>query len=227
MNDMIKKSIMKKIRTQLGAKEGEAHRQLAVQQWLMQRKASLFGAPPSPENLAERVQYFTAAAVAAGAVVESETNLDLLPTLLRRLLEEHNLPRELVIMDESLEMLVEPLQREQDIMVHRQLITQPPTITPVTTLTISLFGVAETGTLLLASLPQSPSRLYFLPRAHIALLSCQQLLWRYEDALALFDQSDLPRALHFITGPSRTADIAQTIKKGMHGPEKLFIILVP
>ncbi|MEE8506129.1 MAG: LUD domain-containing protein, partial [Kiloniellales bacterium] len=36
----------------------------------------------------------------------------------------------------------------------------------------------------------------------------------------------LPRTVNLITGPSRTADIEQTILLGAHGPRRLHIILV-
>ena len=36
----------------------------------------------------------------------------------------------------------------------------------------------------------------------------------------------VPRAVNFITGPSRTADIEQTIELGAHGPRGLHIVLV-
>ena len=35
-----------------------------------------------------------------------------------------------------------------------------------------------------------------------------------------------PRAVHFISGPSRTADIEQTVTLGAHGPYRVHIVLV-
>ncbi|MCK7502398.1 MAG: LUD domain-containing protein [Comamonadaceae bacterium] len=37
---------------------------------------------------------------------------------------------------------------------------------------------------------------------------------------------DLPRAVNFISGPSRTGDIEQTIVLGAHGPYRVHLILV-
>jgi len=38
--------------------------------------------------------------------------------------------------------------------------------------------------------------------------------------------SSVPRALNLITGPSRTADIEQTIELGAHGPKRMHVLLV-
>ena len=36
----------------------------------------------------------------------------------------------------------------------------------------------------------------------------------------------LPRTVNFITGPSRSADIEQTIQYGAHGPRRLHILII-
>ena len=36
----------------------------------------------------------------------------------------------------------------------------------------------------------------------------------------------MPRALNLITGPSRTADVEQTIQLGAHGPRSVHVILL-
>jgi L-lactate dehydrogenase complex protein LldG len=95
-------------------------------------------------------------------------------------------------------------------------------------------GIAETGTLMLISGPESPTRNNFLPDTHIVVLRRAQLVASYEDGWTrLRDQlraSDgsvaLPRSVNFITGPSRTADIEQRIELGAHGPRRLHIVLI-
>jgi L-lactate dehydrogenase complex protein LldG len=39
-------------------------------------------------------------------------------------------------------------------------------------------------------------------------------------------EEGLPRAVNFISGPSRTADIEQTVTLGAHGPYRVHIIIV-
>ena len=63
---------------------------------------------------------------------------------------------------------------------------------------------------------------------HIAILRVDRLVERMEQAFALMQSEldQLPRATNFISGPSRTADIEQTIVIGAHGPRRVHIILV-
>ncbi len=95
-------------------------------------------------------------------------------------------------------------------------------------------GVAETGTLVLTSGPESPTSLNFLPLDHIVVVRADDIAGDYE---ALWDRirqqaaangtpGKLPRTVNWITGPSRTADIEQTLLLGAHGPQRLHIIMV-
>ncbi len=96
-------------------------------------------------------------------------------------------------------------------------------------LTGAFAGVAETGTLMLLSGPEGPTTLNFLPDNHIVVLKASQIVGPYEaawDRLRAADGGGLPRTVNFITGPSRTGDIEQTIQLGAHGPRRLHIILV-
>jgi L-lactate dehydrogenase complex protein LldG len=100
------------------------------------------------------------------------------------------------------------------------------------TLTRAVAGVAETGTLLLASGPATPTTLNFLPDANLVLLTEADIVGAYEDAWDrlrapnFLTGGDTPRTVNFITGPSRTADIAQELILGAHGPIHLHILLV-
>ncbi|SDG23861.1 L-lactate dehydrogenase complex protein LldG [Limimonas halophila] len=90
-------------------------------------------------------------------------------------------------------------------------------------------GVAETGTLFLHSDPHGPTTLNFLPEIHIVALSTRDLVGVYEDAWARLRADGagwVPRTVNMITGPSRTADIEQTLQLGAHGPRALHILLV-
>ena len=95
-------------------------------------------------------------------------------------------------------------------------------------LSVAVSGVAESGTLVLHSGPESPTTLNFLPDHHIVLLPQSQITGSYEDAWAALrnGSKDMPRTVNWVTGPSRSADIEQTLLLGAHGPRRLHILIL-
>ena len=97
-------------------------------------------------------------------------------------------------------------------------------------LVIAFAGIAETGTVMLLSSPASPATLNFLPEMHIVILPEAAIVGAYEDAWANLRAAAgagvMPRVVNWITGPSRTADIEQTLLLGAHGPRLLHILLL-
>jgi len=94
-------------------------------------------------------------------------------------------------------------------------------------LTPCFAAIAETGTLMLISGAETPTTLNFLPDTHIVLVYADQVVATYEDGWdRLRTYGRMPRAVNFITGPSRTGDIEQRIELGAHGPRRLHIVLV-
>lgn len=89
-------------------------------------------------------------------------------------------------------------------------------------------GIAETGTLMLPSAPDRPVTLNLLADTAIAVLRASAIVGAYEDGWDRLrgEVGDMPRNVMFITGPSRSADIEQTLELGAHGPRRLHIVLV-
>lgn len=89
-------------------------------------------------------------------------------------------------------------------------------------------AVAETGTVMLLSGPDSPATVSLLPETHIALVDTARIVATMEDAFALLraERGEVPRAINFVSGPSRTGDIEQTIVLGAHGPCRVHLILI-
>lgn len=89
-------------------------------------------------------------------------------------------------------------------------------------------GIAETGTLLLKSSALSPTGMNFLPDHHIVVLNAENIVTTMEEAWKRVKSEcgELPRTMNLISGPSRTADIEQTIQLGAHGPKYLHVILI-
>ena len=86
-------------------------------------------------------------------------------------------------------------------------------------------ALAETGTLTVQSGPQRSRLATLLPPVHLALVPAGRLTtdiftWASERAGAAF-----PANLVLISGPSKTADIEQTLAIGVHGPKRLIVIL--
>jgi L-lactate dehydrogenase complex protein LldG len=95
-------------------------------------------------------------------------------------------------------------------------------------ITGAFLGIAETGTLMLLSGPQTPATISLLPETHVAVVETGRIVATMEQAWDRLrvERGALPRAVNFISGPSRTADIEQTVTLGAHGPYRVLIIMV-
>jgi len=95
-------------------------------------------------------------------------------------------------------------------------------------------GIAETGTLMLPSDPARPTTLNILADTGIVVLRASRIVGAYEEAWDILraERADtltggfMPRNVMFVTGPSRSADIEQTLELGAHGPRRLHVVLV-
>jgi L-lactate dehydrogenase complex protein LldG len=95
-------------------------------------------------------------------------------------------------------------------------------------------GIAETGTLMLPSDPARPTTLNLLPDTEMVFLRASRIVGAYEEAWDLLrrERTDartggfMPRNVMLVTGPSRSADIEQTLELGAHGPRRLHILLL-
>jgi L-lactate dehydrogenase complex protein LldG len=91
----------------------------------------------------------------------------------------------------------------------------------------AMAGIAETGTLALASGPDNPVTLTFLADTHFVALRARDVMGGFEDFWAAWRARGLdPRTLNFVTGPSRSADIGQQLQLGAHGPLALHVFLI-
>ena len=97
-------------------------------------------------------------------------------------------------------------------------------------LSVAFAGIAETGTLALVSGADNPTTLNFLPDNHMVVVFKSDVVGEMESVFAklraAYGPGQAPRTLNFVTGPSRSADIEQTLLFGAHGPRRLHIVLV-
>jgi L-lactate dehydrogenase complex protein LldG len=186
------------------------------------------GSGPTPKRGqvagAERKALFVRMAQQALASVDEARSRTEVPGLVKTYLGQHNLPAEARLA---------PDPRITDL----DWASQPLLSTSVggtdgshpISVTGAFAGVAETGTLALASGAPSPTLLNFLPETHIVVVDAKDLAGTYEELWAKLKAQygeTMPRTLNLVTGPSRSGDIEQTILMGAHGPKRLHIIVV-
>jgi L-lactate dehydrogenase complex protein LldG len=91
-------------------------------------------------------------------------------------------------------------------------------------------AVAESGTVIQVSGAENPTTLNFLPEAHVVVLEAKDLMASYEEVWKRlrerYGEGAMPRSVNMISGPSRTADIEQTIVRPAHGPKNMHVIVV-
>ena len=94
-------------------------------------------------------------------------------------------------------------------------------------ITGTVAGIAETGTLMVRSGPDIANALHFLPDTHIAVVDAARIVGAYEDAFALLRAggAPMPRNVTLITGPSRSSDIERILQIGVHGPRTLHAVV--
>ena len=90
-------------------------------------------------------------------------------------------------------------------------------------------GVAETGSLVVLSGPDNPVTLNFLPDVHVIVLAAADLFGDIDSVWTKLrrdlGKGVMPRTVNVITGPSRSADIEQTLLLGAHGPRRLHVLI--
>jgi L-lactate dehydrogenase complex protein LldG len=93
--------------------------------------------------------------------------------------------------------------------------------------TTTLGGIAETGTLILWPDQNEPRMMSLVPPIHIAILEAGKLFNTFAEAVATMQwASSMPTNALLISGPSKSADIEQTLAYGVHGPKELVILLI-
>lgn len=174
---------------------------------------------PSPRidsNLADR---FVERAARLATDVERVAALSDVPAACARYLAMHRAPAAVVVWPDLLSLA----WREHGISVDARIARGDD----VVGITGAFAAIAETGTLMLLSGPTTPASVSLVPDIHIAVVRTGQLVPTMEDAWArLRAASAMPRAVNFVSGPSRTADVEQTVTLGAHGPRRVLILLI-
>jgi L-lactate dehydrogenase complex protein LldG len=94
------------------------------------------------------------------------------------------------------------------------------------TVSDALYGLADTGSVVLAASPDEPRGRSLLPSVHVTRLREDRILPDLAELFAAVG-SGLPSSLAIVGGPSRTADIEQRMVPGVHGPGEVHVVLLP
>ena len=170
------------------------------------------------------VEVFRAQAEAALATVRVVDSVAEVPRAVAEFLRDHNLPATVRIGDDPRlkampwgETALEMSQGRSD-------------GSDLNAVSHALAGVAESGTAVMVSGPENPSTLNFLPDNHIVVVAAKDIAGDYERVFAklraTYGKGQMPRTVNFITGPSRSGDIEQTLLLGAHGPRRLHVLVV-
>ncbi|NKC15673.1 MAG: lactate utilization protein C [Gammaproteobacteria bacterium] len=175
---------------------------------------------PQPALAGDPVACFLAKAALVSATVDRIPCNRGLPAAVLGFLKDNDLPLTITIGADPLL----DLAWSNELSVKRGL----PDPADQVSVTAAFAGIAETGTVVMLSSPDSPTTLNFLPQIHIAVLRRSRIMRYTEDVWRALraERRTLPRAVNFITGPSRTGDVEQVLQLGAHGPRRLHVILL-
>ena len=174
--------------------------------------------PAVDDDLIER---FVKKMEAVHAAVAHVDTMDKISETVDAHLKQHDLPPDLVVAPDP---ELEGIPWSNRFAIERRAASGDDRVS----VTGAFAGIAESGTLVLLSGPESPTTLNFLPDDHIVVLRSDRIVTYMEDVWTRLrkERGGLPRTVNFITGPSKTADVEQTIQEGAHGPRRLRVILV-
>jgi L-lactate dehydrogenase complex protein LldG len=173
-----------------------------------------------PSWTADAVGQFAARARATAADVHEIAHMDDAPEAIWSILVNKNAARAVHIPEVS-EANALPWQRAPGLNVMRERPSGSDSA-----VSFANYGIAETGTLVFCSGERSPSSWHYLPGLEFVVVKRALILPRLENVIdALAGRGVIPATINLVTGPSRTADIEQTIERGAHGPRELCILI--
>ncbi|WP_075995664.1 LutC/YkgG family protein [Salaquimonas pukyongi] len=179
--------------------------------------------PKQPRTRIARVNHFIAKAREAQASIAT-CGTEQLADAIGKWLRENNLPPDIRIGEDA--RLSSLHETNNNMLAVKQ---GPSDGKDVTGVSHAECGISETGTLVLLSGADNPTTLNFLPENHIVIVRRSDIASHYEDIWPRlrkrFGKGEMPRALNLVTGPSRSADIEQTLLLGAHGPVRLHILV--
>lgn len=215
--------ILATIRRSLGVKGSETIRRQIAQERLERAPRGIVPARGQVSG-EERLALFKAQAEAAFATVTEVASAAEVPQSIALFLRNHNLPATLRMGDDPRLKAMPWTDTTLDMS------SGPSEGSDLNAVSHAFGGVAETGTLVMVSGAENPSTLNFLPDNHIIVVSAKDIAGDYETVWSrvrfTFGKGGMPRTVNWITGPSRSGDIEQTLLLGAHGPRRVHVVVV-
>ena len=215
--------ILTSVRRSLHVSGDEAPRRAAVAARLAQAPIGVVPAR-GQGDAAARIATFKAEAARSAATLAEVASAADVPAEIARYLREGNMPATLRMGEDS-RLATMPWGKTTIEVSHG--VSDGHDLNAVSA---AFAAIAETGTLAMVSGADNPTTLNFLPDNHIAVVFARDVVGEMESVFArlksAYGAGAAPRTLNFITGPSRSADIEQTLLFGAHGPRRLHIVLV-
>lgn len=179
-----------------------------------------------PQNARPRTEWdqvarFREQALRLSSTIDEVESLGAVPTVVARYLTDNNLAKQVVCWDELADLGWSGAGVEVAVREARE--------SDMVGITGAFCAIAETGTLMTVSGPGTAATVSLLPETHIAVVQASRIVRAMEEAWQLLRNEypvALPRAVNFISGPSRSGDIEQTVTIGVHGPYRVHIVLV-
>ncbi len=217
-------AIMTNIRGALAAGGSDEARRKAVEARLSRPPKGVIPARGQLDDEA-RVELFCEMARRVTASVVRVRSHDRVPKAVSEYLRAKNLPSSIRIGDDR-RLKSMPWDKFGSLEVRRG----PSDGFDETGVSHALAGIAETGTVALASGKDNPTTINFLPEHHIVVVDAKDISGDLESVMGRvrkkFGKGEMPRTLNLITGPSRSGDIEQKIILGAHGPRAVHVIVV-
>jgi L-lactate dehydrogenase complex protein LldG len=215
--------VLANIRRSLNVTGAEAPRRMAVEDRLAQARAGIIPARGQGDQAARTATFKAEAERAQASVVEVESAAEV-PGEIARFLRDGNLPATLR-MGEDPRLAGMPWSATA-----LEIARGASDGHDLNAVSGAFAAIAESGTLTLASGADNPTTLNFLPDNHFIVVAASDIVGDYESAWRKlrerYGKGLMPRTVNMITGPSRSADIEQTLLLGAHGPRRLHIVII-
>lgn len=186
---------------------------------------------PLPETRAGDLDVFTAKATAASAQV-TRTKVEAVSDVIKSILEETGC-KSIILSDEKIikELDIQTIASNLGINcryagdfpgeAYRRSMFQAEV-----GLSGCDYALAESGSLVIRHDSQKQRLISLAPNFYIGIVRASQMLKDRFDLAALLEKGEKTAAVSLVTGVSRTADVALQVVLGMHGPRKVYIILI-